>query len=174
MINEQRAHHFCKDDITKIENYYKAIEDTTQMWHCHHRDEVRTLPSGITVIRSREELIENGRYYNCPANELIFLTKSEHSKLHSHNRTDEYKRKMSEIKKGKTGPMKGKHHSFDARKKMSEAQKGKNTWCKGRTASMDTRKKLSDAHKGRTFTEEHRKKMAESAKKRWAKKKEVA
>jgi hypothetical protein len=36
----------------------------------------------MIAIRTREELIENGRYYNCPPNELIFLTKAEHSKIH--------------------------------------------------------------------------------------------
>lgn len=86
---------FCKEDPSKIENYDKAIADTTQVWHCHHRDEVRTLPSGMVVIRSSEELIENDRYYNCPANELIFLTNSEHIKLHS------TVRKCSELTKSK-------------------------------------------------------------------------
>lgn len=73
---------FCKEDPSMIENYYKAIADETQTWHCHHRDEIRTLPSGMVVIRSKEELIENGRYYHCPANELIFLRHADHSKLH--------------------------------------------------------------------------------------------
>lgn len=73
---------FCKEDPSMIENYDKAIADNTQTWHCHHRDEIRTLPSGMKVIRSRKELIENDRYYNCPANELILLTISEHNKLH--------------------------------------------------------------------------------------------
>lgn len=48
---------FCKEYPSMIENYDKAIADKTQTWHCHHRDEIRTLPSGVTVIRSREELI---------------------------------------------------------------------------------------------------------------------
>ena len=77
---------YCKEDPSMIENYDKAIADKTHTWDCHHRDEIRTLPSGMVVYRSRKELIENDRYYNCPANELIFLTKSEHNKLHNKNR----------------------------------------------------------------------------------------
>lgn len=65
-----------------IENYEQAINDKSQIWECHHRDEIRTLPSGMVVLRSKEELIENGRYYNCPPNELIFLTTEEHTRIH--------------------------------------------------------------------------------------------
>ena len=90
---------FCKEDPSNIENYDKAIADNTQTWHCHHRDEVRTLPSGITVIRTREELIENDRYYDCPANELIFLTKAEHCRLHNKFKTIETRIKLSKSNK---------------------------------------------------------------------------
>lgn len=86
---------FCKEDPSMIENYDKAMADTTQTWHCHHRDEIRTLPSGMIVIRSKQELIDNGRYDNCPANELIFLTNAEHARLHS------TVRKCSEVTKTK-------------------------------------------------------------------------
>ena len=40
MINEYIAKRFCKEDLTKIENYDKAIADTTHTWHCHHRTEI--------------------------------------------------------------------------------------------------------------------------------------
>lgn len=103
MISE-RCKKFCKEDISLIENYDKAIADSTHLWDCHHRDEIKVLPSGMTVIRSRQELIENNRYYNCPANELIFLTHEEHTSLH---------------KKGKTTWIKGRCHSKETIKKMS-------------------------------------------------------
>lgn len=54
MINTYQARLFCKDDISKIENYDKALADTTQTWQVHHRDEVRILPSGMKVYRSME------------------------------------------------------------------------------------------------------------------------
>lgn len=81
MINFKKAKSYCKEDISLIENYDKAMADSTQTWECHHRDEYKVLPSGMVVIRSCYELMENGRYYKCPANELIFLTKEEHMKI---------------------------------------------------------------------------------------------
>lgn len=82
MVSMRSIKAFCKGDYTKIENYEEALADTTQTYHLHHKDECKTLLSGIKVIRTREEMIENGRYFNCPANELIFLTKSDHARLH--------------------------------------------------------------------------------------------
>lgn len=118
MINEKYAKKFCKEDISKIENYDKAVNDTTQTWHCHHRDEVKFLPSGMTVLCSRQDLIENDRYYNCPANELIFLTKSEHRKLHGKYKTTDHRRKIGEANKNKK-------LSEETRRKMSESKKCK-------------------------------------------------
>lgn len=67
MINFINANKFCCDDISLIENYKLAINDDTQTWHCHHRKE--------TDLRlTRDELVEQGKYFNVPANELIFLT----------------------------------------------------------------------------------------------------
>ena len=133
MISEERAKAFCRDDISLIENYDKAAADKTQTWHCHHRRE---------TVMSRKDLIEIGEYYNRPAIELIFLTKSEHNRLH---------------KSGENHPMFGKHHSAEARKKMSEAHKGKNH-------SDETRQKLSEANKGKHLSEETRQKMSEAHK----------
>lgn len=134
MVNKNCAQKFCKEDITLIENYDKAMADMTNTWHCHHRDEIRTLPSGITVFRSRQELIDNDRYFNCPANELIFLTPSEHKKLHksgaAHHMygktfTDESLHKISESLKGEKNPMYGKTRTFsdETRRRMSESKK---------------------------------------------------
>lgn len=185
MINEYKAKRFCKEDISKIENYEKAIADTTQVWHCHHRTE-------IWWNCSKQDLIDNECYFNRKACELIFLTPLEHNRLHKkgHALSDETRRKLSESLKGEKNPFYGKTHSEDTRRKiseankgrtcseeqrrkMSESHKGKNTWSKGRTASIETRDKMSKSHKGKKFTEEHRKKIADAAKKRWENKKEV-
>lgn len=94
---------FCKK-YWEIENYVEAVNDTTQTWHCHHIDEIRTLPSGMTVIRSAQDLKDAGRYYDCPANELIFLTAAEHRKIHKpkgSKLSEETKQKISEATKGK-------------------------------------------------------------------------
>lgn len=68
--------------IDLIENYELAKADDFNGWDIHHRDEIKILPSGIKVIRTREELIENGRYYDCPPNELIWIRTSEHIRMH--------------------------------------------------------------------------------------------
>ena len=132
MINKKTAKRFCKEDISLIENYDKAIADTTQTWDCHHRDEVKILPCGIKVIRTREELIENGRYYKCPANELIFLTRKEHAMIHHSG--NKYAVGLK--------PMLGKHQSELCKRRISEAMKGKHL-------SELCKRRISEAMKGR-------------------------
>ena len=135
MISKAQAKKFCKDDISMIENYDKAIADTTQTWDCHHRDEVKILPSGMTVIRSRQDLIDTSRYYGCPANELIFLTRSEHVKLHNTVRTGERHPLY-----GLPGTNKGKTFSKELKHKIAEAGSHRYT-------DPDQRKKTSEAMK---------------------------
>ena len=115
MISKRYTQQYCRDDISMIENYDKAMADTTQTWVCHHRDEVKILPSGMTVIRSRQDLKDAGRYYGCPANELIFLTISEHRNLHAKTQV------------GERSPRYGKTFDAETRCKLSAANKGK-TW----------------------------------------------
>ena len=103
-----------------IENYDKAIADHDRVWACHHRDEIRVLPSGMIAHRSMAELIENGRYYNCPPNELIFLTPEEHATVHHKNKviSKETRQKMTESRKRKV-------HSDFGRKFMEHYQTNK-------------------------------------------------
>lgn len=131
MINKHTTESYCSEDISLIENYDKAIADTTQTWFCHHRRE---------TIFTLKELMEIGEYYNRPAAELIFLTPSEHSSLHNkgnmhflgHTHSEDTKRKMSELRQGKQWGWTKKHsHTEEAKKNISEALKGKNTWTKG-------------------------------------------
>lgn len=149
MISFRNAKRYCRDDISKIENYELAVSDPNETWALHHRDEVKTLPSGITVIRKLSDLKEAGRYYACPSNELIFLTKYEHGRVHGKNKTEEGKRKLSESMKGNQN-RKGRRHSEETRKKISEAAKGR-----------------PSSSYSRIFTKESRKKMSEAAKRRW-------
>ena len=120
MICEHTVKKFCSEDISLIENYDKAIVDTTQTWHCHHRLEIQN-----DKIISKQELIENDLYYNRPASELIFLTSFEHSSLHSSNRSEEVYRKMSENQKCRT-------FSQEHRDKLSKAHIGKKVWNSGK------------------------------------------
>lgn len=150
MICEKTIKRFCKDDISLIENYDKAIIDKTQVWHCHHRRE---------TIFSKSDLIEIGEYYNRPACELIFLTPTDHHRLHrlgKHHSVEACK-KISETKKGEKNPMFGKQLSAKTRKKISETKKGKHH-------SVETRRKMSEAKKGKKRSEETRKKISEALK----------
>lgn len=170
MINEYYAHKFCKDDITKIENYDKAMTDTTQTWHLHH---ILELTLDGKYAHSREELKRLGMYYNRPYFELLFLTHSEHNRLHrkGKHRSDKTRHKISESHKGKhpsnktrkkmSEARKGIQYSEETRQKMSEAQKGKNL-------SEEHRRKISETNRGRIFTDEHRRNLSEAAKRRWS------
>ena len=116
---------YCCEDVSLIENYDKAIADKENTWVCHHRDEIRVLPSGMKVIRSPKELKENGRYYNCPANELIFMTRNDHNALHSANRSKDSLKKLSEnTSKYHARYWKGKKKSPEHTAKAAEAHRG--------------------------------------------------
>ena len=139
MINFKYAKKFCKDDISLIENYDKAIYDSNQTWECHHRK---------GTIVSKKQLIEIGEYYNRPASELIFLTKSEHRILHKKGKkrkpfSEETKRKMSEAHKDK-------HLSEEHKLKISIAKQG-NKYRLGKLCSDETKRKMSAAKQGLYF-----------------------
>lgn len=159
MINEHYVKLYCKDDISLIENYDKAIADKTQTWQCHHRRE---------TIYSKKDLIEIGEYYDRPAIELIFLTKKEHKALHNtlffkgRKFSLERNHKMSESLKGKT-------HSEESKKRMSVAQKNKKL-------SKEHKQRISESLKGRKlkpFSEEHKRKISEARKLYWQKRKQL-
>lgn len=100
-----------------IENYDKAIADTTQVWEVHHRQE---------EFYSQKELKERNEYYDVDPEELIFLTKSEHRKIDSANK------RTSEA-------LKGRKLSEETKRKMSEA-------CKGKKRSEEHKRKIGEAH----------------------------
>lgn len=134
---------FCKD-YTKIENYEKAVADTTQVWDCHHR--LQLVKTGAVVDATQQDLIDWGIYYNRPADELIFLTRKEHDSLHQNNKgkhpSEETRRKQAESHKGK-------HHSEETKQKMSEDRKGDKNGFYGKKHSEETRRRLAEANKGK-------------------------
>lgn len=144
---------FCKGDISKIENYEKAI-NSEELWDCHHRLE-------ITLRKTRKELEEMDLYYNRPASELIFLTHEEHAKIHGLSGvrhvvfSEESRKRLSEKRKGQyvgeKNPFYGRRHSEETRKKLSEAAKRqfleKGHPMKGKKMSEESRRRLSEAHK---------------------------
>ena len=119
MISE-RVKKYCKDDISLIENYEQAINDKTQIWHCHHRGEI--LACGRYTPN---DLKKFGLYWGRPASELIFLTKSEHKSLHMRGTSYFKGRKLTEDAKNKIRLSNiGKKHSYETRIKMSIKRKG--------------------------------------------------
>lgn len=89
---------FCRTPEL-IENYDKAIADTTCIWECHHRNE---------RFYTRQELKDLGLYYDCPPCELIFLTPEEHRKVDQTNREHSIKHNKS-MSKSLKGKYKGHH-----------------------------------------------------------------
>lgn len=113
MINYRDVNKYCKDDISLIENYEQAVNDK-EIWDCHHRKET-------DLGLSRHELMDRNLYYNRPASELIFLTPSEHHKLHSQGenhplydkpRSEVTKQKISNNMKGEKHPLFGTHPTW--------------------------------------------------------------
>ena len=139
MINEIKARRYCRDDLSKIENYDKAMADTTQTWDCHHRLEL-TLDGEFALTPKQLKMHE--MYYNRPYYELIFLTHSEHRRLHLKHLSDETHKKISEAKKGKNHPLYGKHHTDETRRKISEAAKGRKMPFRGKSWKLINGKRV--------------------------------
>ena len=173
MLSVENVIAYCCEDISLIENYDKAIADTTQTWHCHHRLEIQ----GNLTLTAKELKLQR-LYYNRPASELIFLTSKEHVRLHRLGKkfsketclkfskyhtglkhTEETKARMSQSHKGKkhteeakakiSQSHKGKKLSEEHKQKLSLTHKGKPTWNKGKKMSEETKKKMSETRKGK-------------------------
>ena len=119
-------------DYWNIENYDKALNDQTQMWELHHRLEINE--EGHTIY-SKKQLIEMNMYMKRPSEELIFLTRKEHCKLHCS--TPEFK----ESRSGENNGFYGRKHTDETLDKMSKAHRIK--------LSDETKKKMSKIRKGR-------------------------
>lgn len=155
--------YYCKD-YENIENYEKALKDNFKGWNCHHRLETHNSDGERRLVDiSAAELIALGMYYNRPANELLFMTTSEHKTLH-----------MKGKYAGENNPFYGKTHSDESKNKMSEAHKGKHNSAehnmkisearKGKKLSEETKKKLSRVNRGKKLSDETKNKIAEAQK----------
>ena len=116
---------YCKEEPDLIENFEKAKSDNFKGWICHHRMETHRRNGKLrATCISRQDLIDWDLYYHRPASELIFLTNSDHTKLH--NTT-------------------GKHMPWN------KGLKGVQTaWNKGQNISGMTGKHFTDSHKNKT------------------------
>lgn len=151
MIKLRSVKAFCCDDYRLIENYDEAI-NSNEIYDCHHRFET-------DKHMSVKELKDNDLYYGRPASELIFLTHSEHAKLHHPKGTriyeevwnkglktpEEVRKKQSKShiglkypnRKSTQSPMKGKHHSDESKEKNRLAHLGRTPWNKGLKKGVD-------------------------------------
>lgn len=154
--NTKYAQSYCSEDISNIENYEIAVS-SEQKYEIHHKLECE-------LKMSKKQLISNGLYYNRPSNELIFVTRKEHMKLHSDSNTGRFtienRKKTSEWASYYN---KGRVLSDEAKKHMSEAQKG-------RKHSEETKKKISKAHLGvklGPMTTKHRESLSKCVASLW-------
>lgn len=60
-------------NFEQIENYEKAKAENFHSWVIHHK---------LGIDMSRKQLIDLDLYYDRPIDELIFMKKSDHSRLH--------------------------------------------------------------------------------------------
>lgn len=150
MISLKHVKRFCCDDFSLIENYDEAMNDKTKTWDCHHR-----LETDKNILKN--DLIKQNLYFNRPASELIFLTKTDHHQLH---------RKIYNYMKGRNGELHffyGRHHSEETKKKQSEAHKGHQSVSHH---SEESKQKMSESHKGKKLSEETKQKQSEQNKDR--------
>ena len=172
-ISIYNAKTYCCEDVSHIENYFLAVNDLTNSWHCHHRLETHVYVKGFGYRRRRFKYLTSlnlktgGLYYQRPASELIFIEEHEHHKLHNKSRFDghgpEWKLKISKFHKNKIV-------SDETRKKLSDSWKHR----KQHLQSEETRLKISESHKGvkhplfgKHLDDEYKKKISESLKLRW-------
>ena len=139
-----RLRKICKE-IEHVENYNQAAQDDFCGWILHHRLEL-TLEN--EHAHTAEDLIRLNMYYDRPYFELIFLKRSEHTKLHN-------------IAKGKAG-------LYEARKnKISESIK--RAYQEGRLNVNGENNGMfgkSPHNKGKHLPEEQKRKISETKKKK--------
>lgn len=133
------VHH--KDDTEECRKYN---EEHYELWGCN-----------------LDGTFEYGKY-------VVFMTRAEHTRYHSLNRSEETLKKIiqscignkrglgykhTDIERKKISDAQiGKHRSVETREKMSIAQKGKKF-------SNETKEKLSAVHKGKNHSDETKAKM---------------
>jgi len=75
-------------------------------------------------------------------------------------KSEEFKRRHSEMMKGENNPSYGRKQSEEHRRKNSEAHKGENNHFYGKSHSEETRRKISIKKKGKPLSEETKRKLS--------------
>ena len=142
--------------------YFKCMAIHKIQVHTHYGYKI-----GIDIHHIDENKLNNS------LSNLIYLTKSEHAKLHGENRSEETKRKMSVSLKGRTFSEETrkkmseakKHMSDETKRKIGEAKKGEKNPFYGKHFSDEHKRKLSEAKKGMKLSEETKRKLSDITKK---------
>lgn len=137
-------------DYKNIENYEIAVS-SEEKYHLHHKLEIQD-----DKVLSRQTLKEMDLYFHRPSNELIFLTETEHRKLHGKYITDEKRQLLSLNNLGHI-------ISEETKQKISQANKGKPAYNKGIPMNEETKLKLSIAKTGTklNISDEERKRRSD-------------
>lgn len=145
---------YCREDLSKIENYELAKADNFKGWTIHHRLEL-TLDGEFA--HTADDLKRLDMYYNRPYFELIFLTRAEHQRLHRKGMklSEETKNKLRALNKGEKNHFYGKKHSDETKAKISTAKKGKKL-------SAETKALLSRQRKDKPLSERNKISKAEA------------
>ena len=130
MISERTIKHamrFCREDYTKIKGYEEALKSPYRS--CIHHI------NGLTF--TRDELKKMNMYYHRPASELLWLSLTDHRKLHN---------------KWNGNPMEGKGYLIAGDKHPMYGRTGEKNPNYGSKRSEETRKKMSENNgmRGRT------------------------
>lgn len=101
-----------------IENYEEAV-NSKERWECHHRLE---LDDDGNFLNSRADLKRKGLYFDRPPEELIFLPRSVHRKMHNGiGQSEETKAKLSQP--GNKNGMFGKRWSEEKKAELRQLQR---------------------------------------------------
>lgn len=101
-----------------IENYEEAV-NSKERWECHHRLELDDVGN---FLNSRSDLKKKGLYFDRPPEELIFLPRSVHRKIHNGiGQSEEARRKMSQP--GSKNGMFGKRWSEEKKAELRQLQR---------------------------------------------------
>lgn len=146
------------------------------IWHMHHwdKDLKKTNPQ---------------RYHMWMIEDLVPMTRSAHTAIHSTGKhhTEETRRKLSESHKrenlteetkqkmrkshiGEKNPMYGKKHTDEWKKNASERERGDKHWNYGKHMTDEEKRKIWETLKGHKMSEETRRKLSESNRKRLGRK----
>jgi hypothetical protein len=113
---EKYIKRYCKE-YAMIENYEEAV-NSKERWECHHRLE---LDDDGNFLNSRSTLKRKGLYFDRPPEELIFLPRSTHRKMHIQGQSEETRSKLSQP--GQKNGMFGKHWSEEDKIRLGASQR---------------------------------------------------